>query len=477
MRFPLVPLGEDLRETRMAARQRQILRRLYIVSSEFRPFARKTGLSDLCAVAKQMPSGREVTLIMPRYEGGPEAQEQDLRYVRMPLRGFHVRVNQSGRVRGTIPCRTELWERFSEQVVSFIEEDTGGSGSFDVLAVDWPTGAAVRRLKGMGLPREGRVAFTLDLVPPEEPAYRLWWDGIEHADVLHLPTERWWRRIRRAERNPNRPGQLLSSHEAKVRFARLGIDPDMYDPSRAEGRFADCTYGREDTAEEIRAGKRRAKQEVQKIRGLEGNPEAMLLITAGRWSADDQKNFVGMLPVVEEILDRQHPVQFHVRLVALPEDERDSYLVHAYQRLAERWSNRLVVPMTPKSFSKLPWADLLRAADAQLVPSRYEPCGLNHVQGMVFGVVPICSSAVSEGDDVLVSEDDRSPGRGNSFLFQWDDNFPLASGQRMVDALRKAISIYSEQPGRWAQIRANTMRDAQKYTWGYLARAYQDLFR
>jgi starch synthase len=105
-------------------------------------------------------------------------------------------------------------------------------------------------------------------------------------------------------------------------------------------------------------------------------------------------------------------------------------------------------------------AHLIEAgADLFLMPSRYEPCGLNQMYSQRYGTPPIVRATGGLADTV----EDGVTG----FVFQ------EASSPALVAAVRRALAAYRE-PGRWQRLqRAGMARD---FSWSAAARRYADLY-
>ncbi|MGD8377889.1 MAG: glycosyltransferase, partial [Acidobacteriota bacterium] len=100
-------------------------------------------------------------------------------------------------------------------------------------------------------------------------------------------------------------------------------------------------------------------------------------------------------------------------------------------------------------------------ADMFLMPSRYEPCGLNQLYSLRYGTVPVVRATGGLADTVI--DDDLSRGRGTGFSF---DEYESVA---MVEALRRAMAAY-RNPGRWEDLMVRGMR--QDHSWRRSARRY-----
>ncbi len=111
-------------------------------------------------------------------------------------------------------------------------------------------------------------------------------------------------------------------------------------------------------------------------------------------------------------------------------------------------------------------AHLIEAgADMFLMPSRYEPCGLNQMYSMQYGTVPVVRATGGLVD--TVTPVDPAKGAGTGFVFT------EYSAEAFLEALNKAIEAYQNKK-LWKKIMQNGM--AQDFSWSASARAYLKLY-
>ena len=112
------------------------------------------------------------------------------------------------------------------------------------------------------------------------------------------------------------------------------------------------------------------------------------------------------------------------------------------------------------------FAHLIEAgSDLYLMPSRYEPCGLNQMYSLRYGTVPVVRAVGGLADSV--EEFDPLTGSGTGFLFT-----DFEAGE-MVAALRRALAI-QRQPVLWRQLQKNGM--ARDFSWRARADEYDRLY-
>ena len=112
-------------------------------------------------------------------------------------------------------------------------------------------------------------------------------------------------------------------------------------------------------------------------------------------------------------------------------------------------------------------AHLIEAgADIFLMPSLFEPCGLNQMYSLRYGTVPIVRRVGGLADTVR----DYRPGRFDATGFAFDEY----SEGALLDTIRRALAIYRDNPGVWRTLQANGM--GQDLSWDRSAREYVKIY-
>jgi starch synthase len=105
-------------------------------------------------------------------------------------------------------------------------------------------------------------------------------------------------------------------------------------------------------------------------------------------------------------------------------------------------------------------------ADMFLMPSRYEPSGLNQMYSLKYGTVPIVRA--TGGLDDTIQPFDPLTGQGNGF------KFTDYTAKAMIEAIEEALSVYKD-PLQWARVQRNGM--LMDYSWGRAASRYVALYK
>ncbi|WP_333815820.1 glycogen synthase GlgA [Tabrizicola sp.] len=222
-----------------------------------------------------------------------------------------------------------------------------------------------------------------------------------------------------------------------------GVDTGLWDPSKGDPAFD----------RKAMAGKAAARARLCEEFGLE--VPGPLAIVVSRLT--DQKG-IDLLPGVipEFILGGGG-------LIVL--GSGDPGMEAAMRQLADSFPGRVAVRI---GYDEGLSHRLFAGADAVLVPSRFEPCGLTQMYGLRYGTLPVVSQVGGLADTVIgASPATLAAGAATGVSFHPVDT--LAFGQ----ALAQLLELY-RQPKLWAKLRANAM--AHPVGWETSAAAYARLY-
>ena len=105
-------------------------------------------------------------------------------------------------------------------------------------------------------------------------------------------------------------------------------------------------------------------------------------------------------------------------------------------------------------------------ADIFLIPSRYEPCGLNQMYSLKYATVPVVRAV--GGLDDTIEEFDSAASKGNGFKFE------KASKEELLGALKRAIKVYQDKK-LWQKLQKNCM--GYDFSWGSSAKKYMSVYK
>lgn len=275
--------------------------------------------------------------------------------------------------------------------------------------------------------------------------------GIVFSDVITTVSPRYAEEIQTFEFGCGLEGVLRHRSSAVIGILN-GIDVDEWDPARDEHLAAqfDATRWRE--------GKTACKLALQKELGLHVSPTTPLIGSIGRLVS--QKGWALILPVMEKWLARSD-----AQWAVLGNGDWEYH--QALQDLARRFPGKLGLRL---EFDNGLAHRIEAAADLFLMPSRYEPCGLNQMYSLRYGALPVVFHTGGLADTVVdANEENVRHKRANGFSFR---DF---SADELDATLKRAIETYNDHPGLWEQMVERGMK--QDWSWTQSARRYQDVYQ
>ena len=269
--------------------------------------------------------------------------------------------------------------------------------------------------------------------------------ALQNADAITTVSPSYAGEILTAEAGEGLDG-VLRDRQAVLSGILNGVDTSIWDSTRDPALSA--TYDAS-TAQRAKQANRRA---LRNECGLADDEQRPLVAVVGRLSG--QK---GLDLLLEAIAD---PALAEMQLLVLGTGETS--LERAFTALAARHPARIAARMV---FDETLAHRVFGGADAILVPSRFEPCGLTQLYGLRYGTVPIVRGVGGLADTVT---DETAGAAATGFVFE------APSAHALRDTLLRALKIYRQQPKRWQALMRKGM--AQEVSWAGPAAQYRDLY-
>jgi starch synthase len=270
--------------------------------------------------------------------------------------------------------------------------------------------------------------------------------GIELSDMVSTVSERYAEEIQGSPEYGMGLENVLQARRGDVVGILNGVDYGDWDP-RVDKLIA-AQYGPETLAD-----KQKNKAALQARVGLPSVTGRPLIGVISRLA--DQKGFDLIERAASRILTED------VSIVVLGSGERRYETF--FSELRARNPERVAIEL---GFNN-ELAHLIEAgSDMFLMPSRYEPCGLNQMYSLRYGTVPIVRATGGLAD--TVRDFDPATGKGNGFVFEAYD------AGAMADAIHRALAAY-RKPEVWRKIVLAGM--ACDFSWGVSAEKYVRLYR
>jgi starch synthase len=269
--------------------------------------------------------------------------------------------------------------------------------------------------------------------------------GLVYSDLVSTVSPRYAQEIQTPEFGFGLEG-VLQRRAADLLGITNGIDTDVWDPSHDP--YLAVNYGPDslDRKAEVKAAFLAENK-------LSGGPDVPLLGLISR--LDSQKGF----DLLAEIID--YVMNFDLRLVVLGTGDRRFH--EMFERIRANYPDKAAVHLT---FNNELAHKIQGASDIFLMPSKFEPCGLNQLVAMRYGTVPVVRATGGLAD--TVTDYNPKTGEGTGFAF-WE-----YSSMPFFNAIKRALETYSDKQA-WRKIQLAGM--AQDHSWTASARRYEEVYR
>jgi starch synthase len=295
----------------------------------------------------------------------------------------------------------------------------------------------------LGLPREG---FTLE-------GFEFYGQlsflkaGIYYADKIATVSPTYAKEIQTAEYGFGMQG-LLAHRSRDIVGILNGIDVQEWDPARDPHLPQNYNSG---------ALKKKSvvKRALQQTLGLEQSAAPLLGVVS---RLTHQKGLDLLLQCAPTLLEQG------CQLAVL--GGGDPALEQGFEQLARQYPHQVSVTIGYNE----PLSHLIMAGvDMFIMPSRFEPCGLNQMYGLRYGTPPVVRKTGGLADSVHdTTEASLKNGTANGFVFD------LATAEDLLATIRRALGYFADSK-QWRRIQKNGM--ATDLGWDHSAQAYLELYR
>ncbi len=268
--------------------------------------------------------------------------------------------------------------------------------------------------------------------------------GIVFADMVTTVSPTYAKEIQTAEFGYGLEGVLRQRGDDLVGILN-GVDTDVWNP-RTDPHLA-AAY----SVDSVITGKPACKAQLQSQLKLPPRRDVPLLGMISRMT--DQKGFNLLEACADSLLRKDVQICF----------------LGTGDAKYETWAKELAAKHPTKVAAVIGFDDALAhrieaGSDLFLMPSRFEPCGLNQMYSLLYGTLPVVRAVGGLADTVVdATPENRAAGKANGFRF--DNNDPAA----LADAIDRALTLY-QQPDAWNKVVRTAMQ--QDWSWSRSAREY-----
>jgi starch synthase len=474
--------------------------KIAMIASEIFPFAKTGGLADVVGTLSGAlaQNGHELVLIMPCYravlQGGFALEDPGMNFS-VPIaerqeEGSALRARGNGNVvtyliradryfdrpflygtpEGDYPDNAERFVFLSRAALAVLRHEAP-----DVLHChDWQTALAIVFLKtqpdrytalnaAKSVLTVHNLGFQGIFPSAQWPLLSLDWrfftpqslefygninflkGGLIFADKITTVSPSYAQEIMGTEQGFGLDG-VLRDRRADLVGILNGVDYDQWNPET--DRFISQHY----SAKNLTA-KQACKKTLQRAFGLPESTKGPLLGMVSRLTP--QKGIDLIQQIFAALMERDLQWVF----LGAGEPRYEEFFALAAERYPGKFAFRA-------GYDEALAHQIEAGADMFLMPSQYEPCGLNQMFSLKYGTIPIVRAIGGLKDTVEDYDTRRRTGTG--FVFVSYD------AQELLGAIDRALQVYREKP-RWTALRRRAMD--KDFSWTHSARLYDELYR
>jgi starch synthase len=268
--------------------------------------------------------------------------------------------------------------------------------------------------------------------------------GLSYGDLLNTVSENYAREIQSGPEFGAGLEGVLTSRSEDLYGILNGIDVDVWDPET--DKLIPANYSKQNLA-----GKTVCKQKLCKKCELPYSADIPLIGIISRLAS--QKGF----DLLEDVATKLFKLDLQIVLLGTGEERYHKL----FRSLAKKYPAKCSAYLTFDN-TLAHWIEA--GSDMFLMPSRYEPCGLNQMMSMRYGTVPVVRHTGGLADTVVDVDDSE---KGNGFVFKEYDS------KELLKVITRAVKRFSDKAAWDHIILAGMERD---FSWKASAKKYVELY-
>lgn len=270
--------------------------------------------------------------------------------------------------------------------------------------------------------------------------------GIVHADAINAVSQKYAQEIRTPQFGWGLDS-LIDEKAYKLYGILNGVDYEEWSP--AVDTFIPQNFDLDDMS-----GKAACKEALQREFNLEQRMDVPLIGLVGRLA--EQKGIKLLSAAIEELM------QLDIQMVLLGTGEK--WAEHFFADIASKYPEKFACYIGYRN----DLAHQIEAgSDMFLMPSLFEPCGLNQIYSLRYGTLPIVRA--TGGLDDTIDNYDTVHKSGTGFKF-YDPTPEALSG-----TVKWAVDVWYQDRSGFEQLQHNAMQ--KRFDWEEAAQSYEDLYR
>jgi starch synthase len=268
--------------------------------------------------------------------------------------------------------------------------------------------------------------------------------GLSYADLLNTVSENYAREIQSGPEFGAGMEGVLTARSDDLFGILNGIDVDVWNPET--DKLIPANYSKQKLS-----GKAVCKEELCKKGGMPYSADIPVIGIISRLAS--QKGF----DLLEDIAKKLFKLDLQIVLLGTGEERYHKL----FRNLARKYPTKCSAYLTFDD-TLAHWIEA--GSDMFLMPSRYEPCGLNQMMSMRYGTVPVVRHTGGLADTVSDVDDNDN---GNGFVFKEYDS------KGLLKAITRAVDRFSDKAA-WKKVIMAGMQ--QDFSWKASAKKYVGLY-
>ena len=269
--------------------------------------------------------------------------------------------------------------------------------------------------------------------------------GILNADLLHTVSKSYSKEVQKSDEYGFGLQNILKKRSKDLFGIINGVDYSIWNPET--DKLISNTYSKKDLN-----GKMENKRLLVESQGLPFKENIPVLGTISRLT--DQKGFDIITKSIDKIMK--------LNLLYIVLGTGDIKYNELLQKFAKKYPNKLAVNI---KFDNELAHQIEAGADMFLMPSKFEPCGLNQLYSLKYGTIPIVRATGGLAD--TVKNFSQETGRGYGFVFE------EYSSAALISIIKKAVAVYQNDK-LWKKLIERAMK--LDFSWQVVTEKYLDLY-
>ncbi len=471
-------------------------------ASEITPFARTGGLGDMVSALPKMlnKSGQNCVVFLPKYN---EIDDQEFK---IKSTGKRISVNMSGKI-----INSEIFETvFGDGIPVYLLENSDyfqRNGIYEsnnkehhdnaerfaffskgclcaikelgispdiIHCHDWPTGLipvylnteyrddryfdktgtmfTIHNIVYQGVydsHKMNTLGLPWDIFTPDGIEFHgkinLLKGGIAFADVITTVSKTYALEMQTSEFGNGLDGILR--HRNNVLYGIInGVDYDIWNPEN------DRFIAKQFTVNDL-SGKKECKEELLSIFNIKADWNTPLIGMVSR--LDEQKGIDLLTDAIHDLMN----LDVNICLLGVGKEKYHRVLME----IAEKYKEKIGIKI---SFNNQMAHKIEAGSDIFIMPSKYEPCGLNQLYSLKYGTIPVVRNIGGLADTIKDYDQDKKCGNGFKF-----DKY---SGVEFIKAIKRALEVYKDKES-WRKLMQNAMNE--DFSWERSAKEYLELYK